>query len=644
MMLLLVRVADAQSIEELKRLTLEEMLALEVNTVSRSPEPAGLAPAAIFVITRDDIRRSGATMLAEVLRMAPGVHVAQIDSFRWAVGMRGLADRLSRSILVLIDGRPVYNPLFAGTYWEIQDYALNDIDRIEVIRGPGGTLWGANAVNGIISIVTRSAEETQGVLAHGLAGDVEHGVGTFRYGTTAGDNGHIRGYLKTFGRGPQFHASGADFDDWWKVQGGVRGDWRLEDEQRLTIQGDAYTSRLGQRQVVTSADYGSTTAQFVDAPVSGMNMAARWSGGLPAGAAFTLHAFYDRTHRDEEPVGETRNTIGLDYQQRQQPWRRHQLTWGIGYRLSADDIVSVGTSEFDPSRFTDHLFSAFAEDEFPLLPSLVLSAGSKIERNSYSGFELQPSARVTWQAAPAHTIVASVAHAVRTPSRVERHYTTGSLVDPAVPSFVRLLPSANFTTEKLTAYELGYRVRPSATTYFTVSGFYNTLDDLLTTELLTAFAENGPPPRLILPVIFRNGLHGHSQGVETTADVRPWEWWRTTFNYSYLDVVVDPEPGSTDVTQERANEGRVPHHQVQLRTAIDLPGSVSVDWLMRHVSELNDGNIPSYATSDVRVGWQPNPWLEFFVVGKNLHDAHHPEWPGGIQVRRSFFVAATLRR
>lgn len=645
--LLLPGVVAAQTIEELKRLTLEEMLTLEVTIVSRTPSPAALTPAAVYVIARDEIRRSTALSLPELLRLAPGMHVARMDSFRWSIGTRGLADRLSRSMLVLIDGRAVYNPLFAGTYWEVQDLELADIERIEIIRGPGGTLWGANAVNGIISIITRSARDTQGLLVRGIAGTEERGQGTIRYGTTAGESGHLRGYFKGFGRGPQFHRTGLDFDDWWKMQGGVRGDWTLAGDRTLTIQGDAYTARLGQRRAITDYAPPFSTTSEVDTPVNGGNLLARWSGAVGSGARFELQAYYDRTHRDEQPVGETRNTVDVDFQQQQAAWRGHQFTWGLGYRASHDTIEAVATSGFDPASYTDHLYSGFLQDEFPLAPALRVTLGTKVEHNSYSGAELQPSARMTWLLSPAHTIVGSVARAVRTPSRVETHYTTTSIVDPATPSFVRLVPNPAFVPEKLVAYEVGYRLRPHPDVFVTVSGFYNHLDDVLSVELLTAFVEDGAPlpNRLIMPVSLLNGLSGHSQGIETTADVRPAEGWRTTVNYSFYDVELARDGGGSDLTQEKAHEGRSPHHQVQLHTALDFPHRVSFDWFLRSISALPDANIPAYTTSDLRLGWEVTPLIELALVGRNLHDPHHPEWPsGGIEIQRSMFVSVTLRR
>jgi iron complex outermembrane receptor protein len=638
-----------QTAQDLKRLSLEQLMEVEISTISRAPEPVRIAPAAVFVITQDDIRRSGATSLPEALRLAPGLHVARIDSARWAIGMRGFADRLARSMLVLVDGRAVYSPLFAGTYWEVQDTSLSDVDRIEVIRGPGGTLWGANAVNGIINIVTKHARDTQGVLLRASAGADEPALGVVRYGRPAGRDGHVRAYVKAFGRSAQFHPDDVDYDDWWKLQGGFRGDWSFG-ARALTVQGDVYGMELGQR--VTTVSYVPPFSEVLtrDAPLSGGNVLARWTGRTRAGTGFQLQTYYDRTRRDETPVAETRDTFDVDYQQRQRPWRRQEITWGLGYRVSAGRITTVEPTAFSPANRTDNLYSAFVQDEIAIArDTLRLALGTKLEHNAYSGFEMQPSGRLVWTMNPAHTFVWSVTRAVRTPSRVETDYTTTSLANPALPAFVRLLPNPAFRPEELVAYEAGYRVLPGSKFYGTASLFFNQFDNLLSTELAAPFVETSPgPARLILPVSFLNGLYGNSHGIELTADARPAAWLRATANYSYLRVQITPDPGSRDVSQQRRYEGLSPRHQLQITSSVELPRAISIDWLLRYVSALPAGPIPAYSTSDVRIAWVPAPNLELALVGRNLHEARHVEWPAGaganVQIRRTAYVSLTWRQ
>ena len=641
--------ASAQTTEDLKRLSLADLMKIEVTTVTRVPETIARVPAAVFVITADDIRRSGATSIPDALRLAPGVHVARMDAGRWAIGMRGFADRLARAMLVLIDGRAVYSPLFAGTYWEVQDTLLEDIDRIEIIRGPGGTLWGANAVTGIINIVTKPARTTRGVLVSAAAGGpVDRASGGLRFGGGLGTTGDYRAYVKAFHRGPLFRPSGTDeFDDWNGVQAGFRADWSPREGRQFTVQGDAYRAVLGQRVALASfaAPFNQTIAR--DAPLTGGNVLGRWTEQLSADTALQFQTYYDRTARDEQPVAETRDTFDIDVQLTHTQWARHAIAWGVGVRASSGRIDTVGLTAFAPPDRTDMLWNAFAQDDIALVPDrLQATVGAKFEHNEYSGAEVQPSVRLTWTPHVRHTVVWSMTRAVRTPSRVETDYTTTSLVSAATPSFVRLLPNPDFVPEELRAYELGYRVTPGDRLYATVAAFYNQHDRTLSTELLPSIVESDAqgPPRLILPVTFANGLHGRSYGFEATADLRITPWWRATSNYAYLRVEMTRNPGGNDVTQEATYERRHPRHQIELQTALDLPRGVTVNWFLRYVSALRTGNIPAYSTSDVRVGWQLAPRIEVAVVGRDLHDARHAEWPGALQVRRSAFVQVILRR
>jgi iron complex outermembrane receptor protein len=638
--------AQAQTTQELKRMSLEDLLKIEVTTASRTPEPTSNVAAAVFVITQEDIRRSGATSIPQVLRLAPGLQVARINGGAWAIGIRGFADRLARSVLVLIDGRAVYSPLFAGTYWENQDTLLADVDRIEIIRGPGGTLWGANAVNGIINIITKSATNTRGVYVNAGGGSEDRGFSSFRYGANSG-SGNIRGYFKALDRGPAFHADDNNFDGWRSGQAGFRGDWGLSPDRTLTIQGDAYYGRLGERATVALYTPPFSQTTNVDAPISGANVLARFVSDAAAGDSFQLQAYYDRTNRDEIPIAEDRDTGDLDFQHTLRRWQRQTVTWGAGYRVSSGRITAVAPSAIEPVRRTDNLFSAFVQDELVLAPNrLGLAIGSKFEHNSYSGFEMQPTVRALWTITSANTVWAAVTRAVRTPSRVETDYTTTSLVSAATPTFVRLLPNPAFDSEKLVAYEAGYRLRPGDRLYLTASAFFNHLTDTLGTDLLTSFVEAGQPPRLILPVDFANSLHGNSQGIELTSDYRPTTWWRVTGNYSYVFVSMSRNPGSRDVSQERHYEDAIPNHQVQAGSSFDV-SDWSFDWMFRRVSELKSPTVAAYNASDVRIGWRMTPRLELSLVGQDLFDAHHVEWPSSganVAVQRGVYAAVTWRR
>jgi iron complex outermembrane receptor protein len=644
----LARQAAGQTTEELKRLSLEDLLNVDVTTVSRSPEPTMRVPAAVYVITGDDLRRSGAQTLADALRLAPGVQVARISAGTWAIGVRGFADRLARSMLVLIDGRAVYSALFAGTYWETQDTFLEDVERIEVIRGPGGTLWGANAVNGIINIITKTARATHGIAGTAGAGSQDARAGA-RFGGAVGAAWHYRVYGKGLDRQPHFRPDGLDFDGFRLGQGGFRADWTPDDGRSFTVQGDVYRASLGQRPPIASFTPPFVQIQERDAPLSGANVTTRWAS--PAGGGrVQVQAFYARTSRDELPVKEDRDTADVDFQHAIAPWREHHVTWGAGYRVSADRITAVAPSAFFPDRRTDQLFSAFVQDEIDVSPNRVrVTLGTKLEHNEYSGVELQPGIRLLYTPDANRTIWAAVTRAVRTPSRVETDYTTASLVDPAVPMFVRLSPNPDFRPERLVAYETGYRVRFASSVYVSTAVFFNRLNDVLSTEVFAATPEPaGAPTRVVIPVTFANGLDGESYGAEISADVRATPWWRWMANYSYVRIQLSKKPDSRDGPQERRNEGQSPRHQVQLQSSIDLPGAWSLDAFVRHISKLPAAAVDAYTTADLRLGWQVTPNIELAVVGQDLGQRHHVEWPSGsganVGIRRSGYISLTFRR
>jgi len=635
--------------EQMKRMSLADLLKLDVTTVSRGPEPIGRVPAAIHVITQDDIRRSGALSIPEALRLAPGMQVARINAGTWSIGMRGFADRLARSMLVLIDGRAVYSPLFAGTYWETQDVLLEDVERIEVIRGPGGTLWGANAVNGIINIITKPAGATQGALASVGGGNQDRGFVGVRYGGSNGEAWNYRVYGKAQDRAAEFHQDDLDYDGLRMAQGGFRADWTPKGGRVVTIQGDVYKGTLGSRPTVTSYEPPYAVAENRDSPLSGANVLTRWSGPISGRGRFQLQAFYARTNRDEVPVSENRDTADVDFQQTPPALGRHQLVWGLGYRVTSGRITAVAPTEFTPETRTDNLYSGFVQDEVQLLPErLHLTIGAKLEHNNYSGVEFQPGLRLAFRPDPDDTVWAAVTRAVRVPSRVETDYTTASLLNPAIPQFVRLQPNPDFVPERLVAYEAGYRMRPDSFMFLSFSGFYNNLDNVVSTEILPPFTEPTPDPvRLIAPVTFGNGLEGDSYGAELSADVRPKPWWRVTGNYSYVRIRMNRKPDSRDGSQVRRNEGLSPRHQIQAQTSFDLPGEWSLDGLARYVSELPAGPIASYATADLRLAWQVTPRLELAFVAQDLAQPSHVEWTSGggnVGIQRSGYLKVTWRQ
>ena len=633
---------SSNPLPDLKQLSLEQLMDIEVTSVAKKEQRWAETPAAIYVITQEEIRRSGATSIPEALRLAPGVQVSRIDANKWSIGVRGFGSRLSRSVLVLMDGRSVYTPLFAGVYWEVQDTLLEDIERIEVIRGSGGTLWGANAVNGVINIITKRADDTQGLLATAGAGSEEKGFGGVRYGGTAGKDFSYRFYGKGFRRDAQFTPHVSDFDDWQMGQGGFRTDWDFRSNDNLTIQGDIYKGRSGQRTSVSSFSAPFSTVIQRDTDLSGMNLLGRWSRLLSETSNMAVQFYYDRTFRREPTFEERRNTVDFDFQHRFKVTSHQELVWGLGYRYSRGDTDSVPTITISPRSRTDNLFSAFLQDEIVLIEDrLRLTAGSKFEHNDYSGFEFQPSVRLLWTPVARHALWASFSRAVRTPSRVEHDLVLTAALSPAVPNFARVLGSKEFDAEKVLGYELGYRIQPADRLSVDLAAFYNHYRDLLSLEPGPAFLE--PPGSFIIPFFIANKMNAKVYGLELVADWRWLDWWRLRGSYAYVQMDLRPKPGSGDTTTELSAEGSTPHNQVSLVSFIDLPANLQLDGTFRYVDNLRSQKVRRYFNLDVRVGWHATKNVELSLVGQNLLDNHHAEWSGGTQIQRGVYTKITWR-
>ena len=626
----------------LKQLSLEDLMNIEVTSVSKKEQKWAETPAAIYVITEEEIRRSGATSIPEALRLAPGVEVSRIDANKWSIGVRGFGSRLSRSVLVLIDGRSVYTPLFAGVYWEVQDTLLEDIDRIEVIRGSGGTLWGANAVNGVINIITKSADQTQGLLATAGGGSEEKAFGGLRYGGKIGQDFSYRAYAKGFRRDAQFTPHVSDFDDWEMGQGGFRTDWDLHERDSLTIQGDIYKGKSGQRTGVSSFSAPFSTIVEKDADFSGMNLLGRWSRTLSETSNLAFQFYYDRTFRREVSFEERRNTVDFDFQHRFKVMGRQELTWGLGYRYTRGDTDSVSTVVISPKNRADNLFSAFVQDELVLVEdSLRLTVGSKFEHNDYSGFEFQPSLKLLWTPAARQVLWASFSRAVRTPSRVEHDLALTAALNPAAPNFARVLGSKAFDAEKVLAYEVGYRIQPAERLFIDLAAFYNRYSKLLSLEPGPPFLE--APGNTIFPFLIGNKMEAKVFGLELVADWRWRDWWRLRASYGHLQMDVKPKRGSSDVFTERAAEGSSPRNQVSLISFIDLPANLQLDGTFRYVDHLQSQNVPRYFNMDLRLGWHASKNVELSLVGQNLLSNHHAEWSGGTQIQRGIYTKVTGR-
>jgi len=633
----------------LKQLSLEQLGDTEVTTVSKQPVKIARTPAAVYVLTQEDIRRSGATSIPEALRLVPGVEVSRIDSNKWAVGVRGFESRLSRSVLVLIDGRSVYTPLFAGVYWEVQDTLLEDIDRIEVIRGPGGTIWGPNAVNGVINIITRTASETQGTLVTAGGGSLDQGTLGARYGSGNGKIFNYRIYGKGFARGPEFHPDQNRFDGWRMGQGGFRADWDSQTRDKITLQGDLYDGSAGERASLATYSPPFVTLAQSDARLSGGNMLGRWERTLSDGSGFQVQAYYDRTNRHDINYSENRNTFDIDFLDHLTlPWRQ-AFVWGLGARVSPSNFIEVVPTALFAPHSTDQLYSAFVEDEIALVDNhLWLTLGSKFLHNNYTGFDVQPTARLLWTPTARQSLWAAVSRAVRTPSALEENLQVTGLISANPLIFARAYGDGHFTPERMLGYEAGYRTLVAPKLYLDLASFYNHYTDLESIEPAAPFLEASPPPaHLVVPLYLRNGILGNTSGIEIGPDWRPTRWWRLEGSYSYLHMALRKTAGSQDSSTASSTKGASPAHEIVIQSLVDLPRGFEVDQTFRYVSALPAQMVPSYGTGDAKLSWRAAGGFGLSVVGQNLLQPHHPEFGGDpgplVENRRGIYAQVTWR-
>jgi len=646
--------AEVPTDESVLDMSIEDLLNVEITSVSKKAEKRTAAPAAVYVLTNEDIRRSGATNIPDALRTVPGIHVAQINANQWSVSSRAFSGRFANKLLVLIDGRTIYTPFYSGVYWEINDVMLEDVDRIEIIRGPGGTLWGANAVNGVINIVTKKAIDTQGGLLSVAGGSEHRASGVVRYGGAVGELGHYRAYAKYSytdqggsivedGIGPE---GGNANDDWQNGHAGFRMDLNLSTDDRLTVVGgfQAFSANtMNDLPFFTDPLFVRTEShsEFRD-----YHLLGRWSRTLADDSEIQLQGYWNYYHSDEITLDEQRHTIDLEFQHRIQAGDRHDILWGLGYRMTTDDFEDSAFMSMDPDNATDHLFSAFIQDEITLHDTLRLTLGTKIEHNSYTGIEFQPSARFAWTPNDKHTLWGAISRAVRTPSRGESDIRielgdAGSQGFPGV--FIAAVGTDDLDSEEVTTFELGYRTTLTDRIALDLTGYYNDYDHVRNIEVGDIVNEDvPPPPHQFAPIYIVNGNGVTTYGFELGADISMKPWWLVRASYSYIHV-----SGSSLIATIGAEE--VPQNMFSLQNRFDLPHNLEFDTTLRYVDAVPTLNIDSYVELDARLAWRPREDLELAIVGQNLFDSEHEEYDDNIsntvptRVQRGVYGKITWR-
>ena len=589
-------------------MSLEDLTNVEVTSVSKTAEPLSQAPAAIYVITHDEIIRSGAANIAEALRLAPNLEVRRITSTDYAVTARGFggnqADQnFSNKLLVLIDGRSVYSPLYSGVYFDAQTVLLEDVDRIEIISGPGATLWGANAMNGVINIITRPAYLTKGTFVSVGVGNQGQHAGV-RHGGQMNDETSYRVYGLGFRQGALQAPDGASArDPWWNAQAGFRIDSSFAADS-LTFQGDTYHA-------IEDQPDGQTQL------VTGGNVLGRWQHHT-ARSDVQLQAYFDDTERDAAGggAGFVLHTFDVEAQQSLALGATNRFVWGAGERLNMYEIRdSVGPASsllFSPTSRALTLGNVFAQDTWTVVPALSLIGGVKLEDDPYSGWAFQPNARLSWMATSTTQIWAAVSRAIRSPTPFDED------VGEKLGSTLYLTGNRAFRPERLTAYEVGYRGQPAAVVSLSASVFYNRYDDLRTVNL-------GPPPHAI-PLYWGNDMKGNTWGVEAWADVQITDWWRLSPGLRTLHEDLSFKPGYVPIVGV-SQAGDDPSAQGFLTSSMDFGSRLTFDASLRYVNALPDPALRGYYELGARVGWRLSPELELSLSGQNLLHARHLEYP-----------------
>ncbi len=643
--------ASQSSPNDLTQVSIENLMNMEVTSVSKKEQKLSQVAAAIFVITQEDIRHSGATNIPELLRVVPGMTVAQINSNTWAISARGFNLQFASKLLVLIDGRAVYTPLFGGVNWDTQEVPLEDIERIEVIRGPGGAVWGANAVNGVINIISKKAGDTQGILATGGGGAQALEFGTLRYGGEIAGSTKYRVFTSYQNNNHLPDLNGQNGEDGWHLlHGGFRADAKLSQKDTLTTEGDVYTGSEGSI-IVHSILFPPDNVNVERlATFSGGNILGRWNHIFSSRRDTTLQFYLDEYRRNGPAATDVRDTIDFDFQNHMVLGTGQDLIWGVGYRHSVDDTEGTVDQAFVPPDSSKQFFSLFVQDQITLKPSrMYLYVGAKLENSYFTGFDLQPSVHLAWTPSARRTFWAGISRASRTPTRRDVGLDAALAALPG-PSEVVLLGNPNIESEHVIAYELGYRAQPTERFSIDLTAFVNTYYNLESAEPLPPAIDKGSvPPILIHPILLDNKLRGTTNGVEASLKWKVTNHWTISPGYSFLQMHLHTDPSSLDTTSVADAEGSNPTHQAQLRSHLELWRGLAWDANAYFVGRLPAQSVPSYTRLDSQLTWRLGESVSLSAVGQNLIQDHHVEFNDAFQsvnasqIKRSAYAKLTWR-
>ncbi len=635
LLLLMCQVALGQETQpDLTQLKLEDLMNIEVTSVSKKEQKLSQTASAVFIISQEDIRHSGATNLPDLLRMVPGVDVAQINANKWAISVRGFNGQYSNKLLVLIDGRTVYSPMFSGVFWDAQDVPMDNIDRIEVISGPGATIWGANAVNGVISIITKKAINTQGGLLTAGGGTFNQGFGTARYGGKLGNQASYRVSLDGFARSQLHLAVGGNGEDAWQlIRGGFRVDASATAKDSITLEGSAESGDAGE--IPSNDMFSSTLASggpHLTDRFTGWNLLSRWSHAASGNSETSLQVYFDHNNRRDGTYGIGEGVFDVDFQHHIGWGKRQDFVWGVGYRWNSDDNAPTARLSFTPNDRNTRLFNSFLQDEITILPERVyLSLGIKVEHDDYTGIGLEPSARISWAANNRNMFWTSVSRAERTPARSDTNIRINSIPLPGtngLPLLISIFGNPKFKDEVVRTAEAGYRTQLTARVSLSGSVFFNVYRDLSSVETGKPFLESDPAPlHIVIPNTFANLGHGETHGLELFGTWKVSNRWTLSPGYSFLTMHLHRSALSNDLTGS-ATEGGTPNHQAQLRSHVDLPRHWGWNASAYFVGRLPAQAVPSYTRLDSNFTWQPRERFSIALAGENLLKDRHVEYMG----------------